>query len=84
MEDVGIFYGRLVYFMDVWSILWPFWILAILYFSYLLVYFMVIWYIFPVSVYCTNKNLATQKTGPDLLLLQLTELSLYCVLRIIL
>jgi hypothetical protein len=24
MEDVGIFYGHLVYFMDIWSILWTF------------------------------------------------------------
>jgi hypothetical protein len=24
MEDVGIFYGHLVYFMAIWYILWPF------------------------------------------------------------
>jgi hypothetical protein len=29
MEDVGIFYGRLVYFMAIWYILWPFGIFKI-------------------------------------------------------
>jgi hypothetical protein len=24
MEDVGIFYGHLVYFAAIWSIFWPF------------------------------------------------------------
>jgi hypothetical protein len=41
MEDVGIFYGHLVYFMAIWSILWPSGSIL-----RLLVYFMVIWYIF--------------------------------------
>jgi hypothetical protein len=41
-EDVGIFYGHLVYL-----------------FCRHFVYFMVIWYIVPVLVCCTKKNLAT-------------------------
>jgi hypothetical protein len=41
MEDVGIFYGHLVYF------------------TVILVYFVAIWYIFPILEYCTKKNLAT-------------------------
>jgi hypothetical protein len=44
----------LVYFMTIWSILRPFGI-----FYGHLVYFAVIWYIFPVFVFCTKKNLAT-------------------------
>jgi hypothetical protein len=40
MEDVGIFYVSLVYFMAIWYILWPFGI-----FSGHLVYFMATWYI---------------------------------------
>jgi hypothetical protein len=44
----------LSYFMAVWSILQPFGI-----FCGHLVYFMVIWYIFPVLVCCAKKNLAT-------------------------
>jgi hypothetical protein len=35
MEDVGIFYGHLVYFTAIWYMLLPF------------VYFVVFWYIFP-------------------------------------
>jgi hypothetical protein len=46
MEDVGIFYGCLVYLTAIW------------YFYGHLLYFMVIWYIFPVLVRCTMKNLA--------------------------
>jgi hypothetical protein len=41
-EDVGIFYGRLVYFAAIWFILWPFGI-----FCGHSVYFIVIWYTFP-------------------------------------
>jgi hypothetical protein len=41
MEDVGKFYGPLVYFVAIWYDLWLFGIL------------------FPVSVCCTKKNLAT-------------------------
>jgi hypothetical protein len=41
MEDVGTFYGHLVYFMAIWYSLWSFGI-----FCGHLVYFMVIWYIF--------------------------------------
>jgi hypothetical protein len=68
MEDDGIFNGRLVYFMSIWSI------------DGHLVYFVVIkWrrgitspapmfvvikYIFPVLVYCTKKNLATVSKMP--------------------
>jgi hypothetical protein len=44
----------IVYFMAIWSILRPFGI-----FYGHSVYFMVIWYIFPVWVCCTMKNLAT-------------------------
>jgi hypothetical protein len=44
----------LVYFMTIWSILRP---LEIFYGH--LVYFAVIWYIFPVFAFCTKKNLAT-------------------------
>jgi hypothetical protein len=40
VEDVGIFYGHLVYFMAIWYILWPFGI-----FYGHLVYFVAIWYI---------------------------------------
>jgi hypothetical protein len=48
MEDVGIFYGRVV----------NLWLVGI--FCVHLVYFMVIWYIFfDVLVCCTTKNLAT-------------------------
>jgi hypothetical protein len=45
---------RLVYFMDIWSILLSFSI-----FYEHLVYFVEIWYIFPVLVFRTKKNLAT-------------------------
>jgi hypothetical protein len=54
MEDVGIFYGHLSYFMGIWPILWP---VGIFYAP--LFYFIVIWYIFPILVCCTKKNLAT-------------------------
>jgi hypothetical protein len=47
MEDVGKF-------MDIWSILQPF----VIFYGHL-VYFVVSWYIFPVLVCCTKKNLAT-------------------------
>jgi hypothetical protein len=47
MEDVGVFYA-------IWYILLPF---GIVYGH--LVYFLVIWYIFPVLVRCNKKNLAT-------------------------
>jgi hypothetical protein len=46
-EDVGTFYGRLVYFKASWYILWPFG------------FYGVFLYIFPVLVRCTEKNLAT-------------------------
>jgi hypothetical protein len=41
-EDVGIFFGHLVYFIDIWYLLWTFGI-----FYGHLVYFMDIWYIIP-------------------------------------
>jgi hypothetical protein len=47
MEEVGII-------NDHWSILW----LRSTFFG-LSVYFIIIWYIFPVLVCCTEKNLAT-------------------------
>jgi hypothetical protein len=43
----------LVYFVDIWSILWPFGM-----FCGHLVYFVVIWYSFHILVNCTEKNLA--------------------------
>jgi hypothetical protein len=46
----------LVYFMDIWSILRPG---HLIFFCDHLVYFAVIWYIFPVLVRCAKKNLAT-------------------------
>jgi hypothetical protein len=46
MEDVGIFYCHLGYFVVIWNILRPFGIFH----GYIFVYFMVIWYIFPVLV----------------------------------
>jgi hypothetical protein len=49
MEDIGMFYGHLVYFTAVW------------YITYVAfgIYFVVIWYVFPVLVCCTEKNPAT-------------------------
>jgi hypothetical protein len=47
MEDVGKFYGHLVYFASIWYILWPFGI----FYGYLV--------LFPVLVCCTKNNLAT-------------------------
>jgi hypothetical protein len=49
MEDVGIFYGHLVYVFYG----------QIGKFNGHLVQFVVIWYIFPILVCCTKKNLAT-------------------------
>jgi hypothetical protein len=45
----------LVYVLNSLSILRPFDI----YFMTILVYIVLIWYIYPMMVYCTNKNLAT-------------------------
>jgi hypothetical protein len=50
----------LIYFIAVWSILRPFGICC-----GHLVYSLVIWYTFPVLVYCTNKNLATVVGSPS-------------------
>jgi hypothetical protein len=47
MENVDILYGHLEYFTAIWHIVWPFGKVV------------VIWYIFPVLVYCINKNLAS-------------------------
>jgi hypothetical protein len=41
MEDFGIFYGHLVYFMVIWYILWSYGL-----FCGNLVHFLVIWFIF--------------------------------------
>jgi hypothetical protein len=54
MENLGIFYDHQVYFTAIENILWPFGI-----FCGNLVYFVAIWYIFPVLVIWTKKNLAT-------------------------
>jgi hypothetical protein len=54
IEDVRIFYGHLVYFTAIWSVLWPFGIL----YGYL-VYFSPFWYVVP------RKNLATLHTTPS-------------------
>jgi hypothetical protein len=48
MEDVGIFYGHLVNFMAIWSILWPFGTFC----SHFGIFF-------PALVCSTKKNLAT-------------------------
>jgi hypothetical protein len=51
-----------VYFTTIWKILWPFGIHNSWPFGIVcghLVYCVVIWYIFPALVYCTNINLAT-------------------------
>jgi hypothetical protein len=53
MEDVGIFYGYLIYFTLIWYILCPF----IWY-----IYFRVIWYIFPRYGMLHQENLATRAT----------------------
>jgi hypothetical protein len=47
MENVGIFYVYWVIFIAIWYVLWHFGI------------FVEFWYIFPDSVGCTKKNLAT-------------------------
>jgi hypothetical protein len=47
MEDVGMFFGHLVYFC-----------VHLVYFCVHLVYFIVIWYFFLVLVCCAKKNLA--------------------------
>jgi hypothetical protein len=56
----GSCYGKswYTYFMTIWSILRP-----LEMFYGLLVYFVVIWYIFPVLVFWTKKNLATLCDG---------------------
>jgi hypothetical protein len=59
IPDLGKFWmaldwKMLIYFMAIWNILWRF---GILYNH--LVHFVFIWYIFPVSVTCAEKNLAT-------------------------
>jgi hypothetical protein len=57
-----------VYFMAIWSILLQFGILC-----GHMVYFMVLWYIFPVLVYYTKKNLAT------LLISRLVPILAFCL-----
>jgi hypothetical protein len=47
MEDVGMFYGQLVYFVNIWNILWT----SDRFYGHL-VYFMAIWYIlWPFGIY---------------------------------
>jgi hypothetical protein len=46
MEDVGMFYGHLVYFTLIWSILWSFGICL----GYL-VYFSTFWYVVPRKIW---------------------------------
>jgi hypothetical protein len=48
VENFGIFYGHLAYFVIIWQMLWPFGA-----FYWRLVYF------FPFLVYSTEENLAT-------------------------
>jgi hypothetical protein len=61
MEDVGIFYGDLLYFTAIWYILRPFVIFYghLLFFYGHLVYFWRFGIFFPVLVCCTETNLAT-------------------------
>jgi hypothetical protein len=67
LRPFGIFYGHLVYFMAIWYILWLFGIfygylvyfMAIWYILWPFGNFVVVWYISPVLVYYTEKNLAT-------------------------
>jgi hypothetical protein len=54
MENVGMFYDHLEYFMDVWYILWAFGI-----FHGHLVKFVVIWYIFQFWYVWSKTNLAS-------------------------
>jgi hypothetical protein len=49
----------LAYFIDTWSILRSF----VMFYGYL-VQFVEIWYIFPVLVFCSKKNLATLPLPP--------------------
>jgi hypothetical protein len=44
MEDVGLFYGRLVYFTSIWFILWP---CGIVYGNYRDIYIYPFWYVVP-------------------------------------
>jgi hypothetical protein len=59
MEEAGILNGHFVYFIANWNILCPF---DIFYGN--LVYFL-FWYIFPILVCCTKKNLATLLVEAD-------------------
>jgi hypothetical protein len=54
MEDVGIFYGHLVYITVILYILWPFGICILWPFR-----IWAIWYTFTILVCCTKENLAT-------------------------
>jgi hypothetical protein len=53
-ENVGIFYGHLVYLIAIWYILWPFGT-----FCGHLIHFVVIWYMFSRLGMLCQKNLAT-------------------------
>jgi hypothetical protein len=43
MEDVAMFYGRLVYFTAIWYFVWPF--------NGHFVYFFPFWYIVPIKIW---------------------------------
>jgi hypothetical protein len=53
MEDIGIFYVRLVNFAAIW------YFGGVLVFSMPFGIFLANWYIFPELVFCAKKNLAT-------------------------
>jgi hypothetical protein len=57
MEDVGLFYGLLVYFTAIWSILWPFCI-----FVPYLVNFFPFWYAIPRKIWQPWSAIATTAT----------------------
>jgi hypothetical protein len=58
--------GRWVYFMDIWFILWTFGVfcgnLVCIFYEHL-VYFVVIWYIYPFLVRCTKKESGNPALG---------------------
>jgi hypothetical protein len=57
-EDVGIFFGHLVYFIDIWYLLWTFGI-----FYGHLVYFMDIWYIITPLWYVVPRKIWQPRSG---------------------
>jgi hypothetical protein len=71
MKNVGIFEDHLEYTMTNWYNMWSFGTFVVIWFILPsfgtfcghLVYFVVIWYIPPVLVCCSKKNLATLVGG---------------------